>query len=52
MSKRHLLVSGLVAAACAGILMLFTDIEHSLGRWLLCSAATPSERVSRPCSRP
>ncbi len=36
MSKRHLLVSGLVAALCAGILVLFTEIEHSVQLWLRC----------------
>lgn len=33
MSRRHLLVSILVAALCCGILILFTDIERSVGRW-------------------
>jgi hypothetical protein len=51
MNKRHLLVSGLVAAACVVILVLFTDIEHSLGRRLVCSSATGAERISRACRR-
>ena len=34
MSRRHLLVSCLVALLCGGILVLFTDIERSVGRWL------------------
>ena len=33
MSRRHLLVSILVAALCCVILILFTDIERSVGRW-------------------
>ena len=36
MSKRHLLVSVLVAALCSGILVLFTNIEKSVGGILRC----------------
>ena len=36
MSKRHLLVSALVVALCSGILVLFTDLEHSLAGWFGC----------------
>jgi hypothetical protein len=36
MSKRHLLVSALVAALCSGILVLFTDLETSVGGWFRC----------------
>ena len=36
MSKRHLLVSALVAALCSGILVLFTDLEKSVGDWFRC----------------
>lgn len=43
MSKRHLLVSFWVAALCSTILVLFTDIERSVGHWLQCGspAAAP-----------
>jgi hypothetical protein len=36
MSKRHLLVSVLVAALCSGILLLFTNIEKTVGGLLRC----------------
>jgi len=36
MSKRHLLVSALVAALCSGILVLFTNIEKTVGGLLRC----------------
>jgi hypothetical protein len=49
MSKRHLLVSGLVAALCAGILVLFTEIEASVQQWLGCGplVALPHPRECR-----
>jgi hypothetical protein len=37
MSKRHLLVSALVAALCTGILVLFTEIEDSFRLWTRCT---------------
>jgi hypothetical protein len=36
MSKRHLLVSVLVAALCSGILVLFTNIEKTVSGLLRC----------------
>ena len=36
MSKRHLLVSVLVVAFCSGILVLFTNIEKTVGGLLRC----------------
>ena len=42
MSKRHLLVSFWVAALCSTILVLFTDIERSVGHWLRCGAPASS----------
>ena len=36
MGRSHLLVSAAVAALCAGILVLFTEIEHSVQLWLRC----------------
>ena len=36
MSKRHLLVSSLVAALCSGILVLFTNIEKTVGGLMRC----------------
>ena len=36
MSKRHLLVSALVAVLCGGILVLFTNIEKTVGGLLRC----------------
>jgi hypothetical protein len=41
MSKRYLLVSLLVAALCTTILVLFTEIERSAGRWLRCGGPSP-----------
>jgi hypothetical protein len=48
MSKRHLLVSFWVAALCSTILVLFTDIERSVGHWLRCgSPPSPSGLPTR-----
>lgn len=50
MTKRDLLVSGAVAITCAGILVLFTDIEVDMLRWVNCSAlAVTSDRQSVFC---
>lgn len=50
MTKRDLLVSGAVAVTCAGILVLFTDIEVDMLRWVNCSAvAVSSDRQSAFC---
>lgn len=50
MSAKHLLVTGAVAAFCAGILVLFTDIETSIVRWVNCGpVSTSGERRSEVC---
>jgi len=50
MSRKHLLVTGAVAAICAGILVLFTDIETSVTRWVNCGPlALQRERHSSVC---
>jgi hypothetical protein len=52
MRQRHLLVTAAVAALCAGILVLFTDIEVSLVRWVNCGALAPeTERRDRGLCR-
>jgi hypothetical protein len=50
MSRRHLLVSAAVALTCAGILVLFTDIEVTAVRWLNCGPlAAGNERRTELC---
>lgn len=50
MHKNHLLISGAVAVICAGILVLFTDIEVRTVRWFSCGPwSTPSEQASEAC---
>lgn len=52
MKQSHLLVSAAVAALCAGILVLFTDIEVSLVRWASCGPfSTQGEDRSELCRR-
>ena len=52
MSQRHLFVTAAVAALCAGILVLFTDIELSLVRWVNCGPlASEVERREHPLCR-
>lgn len=52
MNKRHLLVSVLVAAVCAAILLLFTDLESSPGRWAACGFGAPGDTAAeRGCRR-
>jgi hypothetical protein len=51
MSKRHLLVSALVAAICAAILVLFTDIERSARRWISCDLGLASGPADPACRR-
>jgi hypothetical protein len=48
MSKRHLLVSALVTILCGGILVLFTNIEKTVGGFLRCSTLVPLSQA-RPC---
>jgi hypothetical protein len=49
MSKRHLLVSALVAVLCGGILVLFTNIEKTMGGLLGCRTlvSLPQARACR-----
>ena len=50
MKKRHLLIGGSVAVLCAGILVLFTDIEVKLVEWVNCSPVSlHRERNSEVC---
>ena len=50
MRTRNLLVSGVVAFLCLGILVLFTEIEDDLVRWLNCGPlAAGRERSSDLC---
>jgi hypothetical protein len=50
MSKQHWLVSGALVLLCSGVLVLFTDVETSLVRWVNCGPlSTPGERQSRIC---
>jgi len=50
MNKRHLLISGAVAALCAGILVVFTDIEVKLVKWLNCGPlSAQAERTTDVC---
>ncbi|MFM8604901.1 MAG: hypothetical protein ACKOBY_05145 [Cyanobium sp.] len=52
MSQRHLLVTAAVAALCSGILVLFTDIEVGLVRWVNCGTLSPNtERQDRDLCR-
>lgn len=45
MSARHWIVTAAVAALCSGILVLFTDVEVELVRWVNCGPlATGAER--------
>ena len=49
MSKRHLLVSALVAVLCGGILVMFTNIEKTVGGLLRCGTLVtlPEARACR-----
>ncbi|MCP9916830.1 hypothetical protein [Cyanobium sp. ATX 6F1] len=50
MSKTHLLVTGALFALCAGILVLFTDIEVGVYRWFSCGPlAAANEQRSKVC---
>ena len=50
MSKQHWLVSGALVLLCGGVLVLFTDVETSLVRWVNCGpVSTAAERQSRIC---
>jgi hypothetical protein len=50
MNKTHFLVGGAVALVCAGILVLFTDIEVKVVEWANCGPlALHRERESNIC---
>ncbi len=50
MSKRQLLISGAVALACGAILVIFTDIETGVVRWVNCGPlGGPQEQRSEIC---
>ena len=50
MKSSHLAVTAAVAALCAGILVLFTDIELSVVRWFNCGPlSTSGEQRSDVC---
>jgi hypothetical protein len=50
MRKSDWLVSALLVLICGGILVLFTDVELRLVRWVNCSGLAPGiERDSAVC---
>ena len=50
MTSRQTLATLAVSALCVGILVLFTDIEMQLVRWVNCSAIdTEAEKNSDVC---
>ncbi len=50
MNRRQTGAAVAVALLCAGILVLFTDVEIGLVRWFNCGAiATESEKNSEIC---
>ena len=50
MSRRQSLVSLAVALLCGGVLVLFTDVEVQLMRWVNCGPiATEAEKASDVC---
>jgi hypothetical protein len=52
MSKSHWQITLLLVLVCGGILVLFTNAELRLVRWLNCSPLAPaSERDSEVCRR-
>ncbi len=52
MSARHWIVTAAVAALCSGILVLFTDVEVELVRWVNCGPlASEAERSNRDLCR-
>ena len=49
-NKRQTLSTVVVAMLCVGILVLFTDLEVQLVRWVNCGTiATEAERESEVC---
>ena len=52
MKGSHLAIGTAVAAICAGILVLFTDVEVSVARWFSCGPfSSGSEKQSEVCQR-
>jgi hypothetical protein len=52
MKNSQIAISAAVAALCAGILVLFTDIEVSMVRWFSCGPfSTQGEQRSELCER-
>ncbi|MEY3750706.1 MAG: hypothetical protein RLZZ631_443 [Cyanobacteriota bacterium] len=52
MKGSTLAISAAVAALCAGILVLFTDVEVSVVRWFSCGPlSTQGEDRSELCQR-
>lgn len=52
MTQRHWIVTAAVAGLCAVILVLFTDIELTLVRWVNCGPfATETQREERKFCR-
>lgn len=50
MKKTQLLIGGAVALVCAGILVLFTDVEVKVVEWVNCGPfAVNQDRDSRVC---
>ena len=50
MNRRQSLVSLVVALLCGGVLILFTNIEVQLVRWLNCGPiATEAQKSSAVC---
>ena len=52
MKGSNVVITAAVAALCAGILVLFTDIEVSMVRWFSCGPfSTQGEERSEVCKR-
>jgi hypothetical protein len=52
MKGSTVVISAAVAALCAGILVLFTDVEVSMVRWFSCGPfSTQGEDQSELCKR-
>ena len=50
MNRQQTLVSLVVALLCGGVLILFTDVEVQLVRWLNCGPlATDAQKSSAIC---
>jgi hypothetical protein len=50
MTRKHALVSAVVAVSCAAVLVIFTDVEISVVRWVNCGPlASGAERDARRC---